>query len=164
MKVTQNWLGQIAGTELLHKVGRATGALLLAFLWVDLCLSSRFWAPRVLRVVFDFQSEIHRRFETFMRGHGPQIAALAREIAGLKSRLLFLWNSERVRRTRNRQEGESFSPTQRSIPSVDTVVTVHSVGQFSSVCIFVVGSLFGGLATASSIALGIWIGRLSISN
>ena len=94
-----------------------------------------------------------------MRGDGLQIAALAREIAGLKGRLTFLWNAERQRRTRNRQEGGVIPSILQPVPSSNGI-SANFVEQLPLVCVSVAGLLCGGLVTIISICFGIRIGHL----
>ena len=94
-----------------------------------------------------------------MRGDGLQIAALAREIAGLKGRLAFLWNSERRRWTTNRRE-EGVIPSIPQPVATSNGLSANCVGQLPLVCVFVAGLLCGDLVTTMSICLGIWIGHL----
>ena len=94
-----------------------------------------------------------------MRGNGLQIAALAREIAGVKGRLAYLLDSERRHRSRTQQE-EGTTPLVTQPASVSCGASTSSGGQFSFVCVFIAGLFCGGLVTTGSICLGIWIGHL----
>ena len=147
-------------TDQQQRLWRAIETASLTFAYLNIWLASPIWAPRVLRAVSNLEQETRRALGAFMRGYGSQIAALAREIAGLKGRLSFLWNSERARRVGFRQEGGVIPPQQQPASAIGNVASAHSVGQFSFVCVFVVGSVFGSLVTAGSICLGIWIGHL----
>ena len=158
--LTWGWLDLVLNAEQRQGLWETVKTLVITFLCVNFWLASPFRDPPLLRIILNFRREICYAFVKFMRGYGPQIAALAREIAGLKSRFLFLWNSERTRRTEDRRERACIPPIQQSVPSTGAITSVHPVGHFSFVCVFVVGSIFGSVTTAGSICFGVWIIRL----
>ena len=141
-------------------VGKTIEGIFLVFLWNNLFLTGPVWAPRLFRIVHGPKQLIRRITEVFMRGYGPQIAALSREVAGLRNRLSFLWNTERVRRAGIRQEGGFVPSSPQPAPAAGSAILAHPTGQFSFVFVLVAGSIFGGLVTAGSICLGVWISNL----
>ena len=156
----KDYLRQVLSIDPLFRAGITAESVFLAVLWINLYLTGPVWVPRVQRVIYGLKQLTRRNLGTFMRGYGPQIAALAREVAGLRNRLSFLWNTERARRAGIRQEGGSVPQPQQPVPAASSAIPAHQIGQFSFVFVFVAGSTFGGLVTASSICLGIWVGRL----
>ena len=83
---------------------------------------------------------------------------MAREIASLKGRLCFLWNTERQRRERARREG---TPT-IGVPSHSRgLVTspVHSRFQFQIGVALLSGLIIGCAIALGSVCLGVWIGH-----
>ena len=160
LSVTKSHLGQVPSIGQLLQIGKAIGVIFLAFLWVNLYLIGPIWAPKLFRIVYGFNQQIRHIFGAFMRGYGPQIAARARDVAGLRNRLSFLWNTERVHRAQVHQEGGFVPPSRQSVPITSGVVRDRLFGQFTFVCMFVAGSVFGGLIIAGSLCLGIWVGRL----
>ena len=87
-----------------------------------------------------------------------QLAGLAREIASLKGRLCFLWNTERQRRERARQTGSpAVGVPRRSRGFVTSLV--HSPFQFQ-IGVALLSVLIIGCAIAlGSVCLGVWIGH-----
>ena len=96
--MVQSWLNQEISTDQLRKIRKVAEVAFLAFLWVNLCASYPIWALRPYIAVRGIWQKIVYTSALLMRGNSLQIAALAREVANLKGRLSFLWNTERIRR------------------------------------------------------------------
>ena len=152
---------QVLSTAQLRRVGIKISGVCLIFLWINLYLTGPIWAPTFYRILCGLKQQVHHILGAFMRGYGPQIAALARDVAGLRNRLSFLWNTERVRRAQSHQEEGFVTSSRQSVPATSNVICSRLFGQFTLVCVFVAGSIFGGLITAGSLCLGVWVGRLS---
>ena len=86
-----------------------------------------------------------------------QIAALAREVANLKGKLTFLWNSERVRRDQARQAENIVTGVPR-VPGINGASLNYSPFQFQIGIAFLAIIVVGCVISTTSVCLGIWIG------
>ena len=123
-----------------------------------------FKVPQYLvKYIRRFKGSAHllgRKIGLLMPRDTLQIAGLAREIANLKGKLSFLWNSERVRRERFRQGGNPTPDLQNTpVRAGSTPSPVHLLQQLQIGFVFLAGVLVGCSITVGSLCLGIWIGR-----
>lgn len=88
-----------------------------------------------------------------------QVAALAREIANLKGKLAFLWNSEKGRREPARQT-ERIVTWEPRVPRDKGAILNYSPFQFQIGVAFLAAIAVGCVVSISSVCLGIWIGHI----
>ena len=154
----QGWLSRVTSTEQLHRIWRVVETAFLTFAWVNIWFISPVWTPILHRFICRSWHSINSAYELLMHGNGLQIAALAREIANLKGRLTFLWNSERARQERNLQRRDTVAPARRFAVEL-TVDPVYGSQHLFLLCTFLGGIVIGASCAVCSLCLGIWFGK-----
>ena len=158
--MVQSWLNQEISTDQLRKVRKVVEVAFLAFLLVNLCVSYPIWALRPYIAVRGIWRKIVNTSALLMHGNSLQIAALAREVANLKGRLSFLWNTERIRRGQHHPNGNG----ERAVRCFDAGVNSGSVRRLSNsvlVCTFFGGLVAGWALSLYSVCVGAWIAHTS---
>ena len=149
-----------AKTDQLCKVKTVVESAILALLWVIICTFGPIWVLRLSRRVPILWRILYSACEVLMRGSSFQLAALAREVASLKGRLSFLWNTERVRRGQHHLNGNGGTVVRPPDVIVNSgpACGLHNI---VFVCTFFGGLITGWALSLCSVCVGVWIARTS---
>ena len=158
-KGTDNrWFGLLINQRKLHELWRAAASTFLSVVCINVLLGGPEYLVKCAGFIQRLLTTIRKIVQSLMPRDGLQLAALAREIASLKSRLCFLWNTERQRRERARREGL----TTIGVPSHPRgLITspAYSPFQFQVGVALLTGLVTGCAITLGSVCLGVWIGH-----
>ena len=152
------WFGLLVNQRKLNELWRAAASAFISVVCINVLLGGPEYSVKCARFIQRLLATIRKLVQSLMPRDGLQLAALAREIASLKGRLCFLWNTERRRRERARREGT----TTIGVPSHSRgLVTspVCSPFQFQVGVALLSGLITGCAITLGSVCLGVWIGH-----
>ena len=136
---------------------RATVNTFVSLVCVHVLLGGPEYSVRCAKFIRRSIDLIWKSVVSLMPRDSLQIAALAREVANLKGKLTFLWNSERLRRQQTRQTENIVTGVPR-VPSINGANFDYSPFQFQIGIAFLAGIVVGCVVSTTSVCLGIWIG------